>query len=195
MTRSSRGIEPPSDPERFIGPDTAVTLLITIGDNPECLGNEASFAALCGVSPVERPSASRQYRRLNRGGDRQALHRIVQTRLRFDPRTQGLLRTPHQEGQDPTRNRPMPQTLRCPGGLPPVGGLAPSDFLAGLAPTSPLEIFLEEQGHAGRHRVFRDRCCLCVLLFRTEPAGRRAHPPESHSGIGRAAVVSWVRRP
>ncbi|MFF0110372.1 transposase [Streptomyces hirsutus] len=55
-----------------IGPDTAVTLLITIGDNPERPGSEASFAALCGVSPVERSSGSRQYRRLNRGGDRQA---------------------------------------------------------------------------------------------------------------------------
>ncbi|WP_405593539.1 transposase [Streptomyces sp. NBC_01092] len=40
---------------------------------------------------MERSSGSRQYRRLNRGGDRQAnaaLHRIVQTRLRVDPRTQ-----------------------------------------------------------------------------------------------------------
>ncbi|WP_369265651.1 transposase [Streptomyces sp. R35] len=50
-----------------IGPDTAVTLLITIGDNPERLASEASFAALCGVSPVERSSGSRQFRRLNRG--------------------------------------------------------------------------------------------------------------------------------
>lgn len=69
----------------------AATLLITMGDNPERLGSEASFAALCGVSPVERSSGIRQYRRLNRGGDRQAnaaLHRIVQTRLRCDPRTQ-----------------------------------------------------------------------------------------------------------
>ncbi|MGW9135463.1 hypothetical protein [Streptomyces sp. NPDC055681] len=36
-------------------------------------------------------SGSRQYRRLNRAGDRQvnaARHRIVQTRLRCDPRTQ-----------------------------------------------------------------------------------------------------------
>ncbi|MCX4671134.1 transposase [Streptomyces sp. NBC_01381] len=37
-----------------IGPDTAVALLIAAGDNPERLGREASFAALCGVSPVER---------------------------------------------------------------------------------------------------------------------------------------------
>ncbi|MFH9228301.1 hypothetical protein ACH4KW_27695 [Streptomyces lydicus] len=28
-------------------------------DNPERLGSEASFAALCGVSPVERSSDSR----------------------------------------------------------------------------------------------------------------------------------------
>ncbi|MFF8228569.1 transposase [Streptomyces caelestis] len=46
---------------------------------------------LCaGVSSVERPSARRQFRRLNRGGDRQAnatLHRIVFTRRRVDPRT------------------------------------------------------------------------------------------------------------
>ncbi|MFI0709855.1 transposase [Streptomyces inhibens] len=85
-----------------IGPDTAVTLLITVGDNPERLHSEASFAALCGVSPVERSSGSRQYRRLNRGGDRQAnaaLHRIVQTRLRFDPRTQDYFERRVKEGK------------------------------------------------------------------------------------------------
>ncbi len=85
-----------------IGPDTAVTLLITMGDNPERLHSEASFAALCGVSPVERSSGTRQYRRLNRGGDRQAnaaLHRIVQTRLRFDPRTQNYYERRTKEGK------------------------------------------------------------------------------------------------
>lgn len=85
-----------------IGPDTAVTLLITIGDNPERLGTEASCAALCGVSPVERSSGSRQCRRLNRGGDRQAnaaLHRIVQTRLRVDPRTQDYYERRSKEGK------------------------------------------------------------------------------------------------
>ena len=83
------------------GPVEIVTLLITIGDNPERLGSEASFAALCGVSPVERSSGSRQYRRLNRGGDRQAnaaLHRIVQTRLRVDPRTQDYYERRSKEG-------------------------------------------------------------------------------------------------
>ncbi|GAA1928417.1 IS110 family transposase [Streptantibioticus ferralitis] len=83
-----------------IGPDTAAILLITMGDNPDRLGSEASFAALCGVSPIERSSGSRQYRRLNRGGDRHAaLHRIVQTRLRFDPRTQDYYERRIKEGK------------------------------------------------------------------------------------------------
>jgi transposase len=63
-------------------------LLITMGDNPERLSTEASFAALCGVSPVEYWSGRRSTRRLNYGGDRQAnaaLHRIVFTRLRHGP--------------------------------------------------------------------------------------------------------------
>ena len=37
-----------------IGTDTAAALLVTAGSNPECLKSEASFAALCGVSPIPR---------------------------------------------------------------------------------------------------------------------------------------------
>ncbi|MEU5999032.1 transposase [Streptomyces sp. NPDC047197] len=93
-----------------IGPDTAVALLIAVGDNPERLGSEASSAALCGVSPVERSSGRRQFRRLNRGGDRQAnaaLHRIVFTRLRVDPRTQAYYERRTREGK--TRR----EIIRC----------------------------------------------------------------------------------
>ncbi|MDE0132958.1 MAG: IS110 family transposase [bacterium] len=36
-----------------IGPDIAAALLIAAGDNPERMATEASFAALCGVSPVQ----------------------------------------------------------------------------------------------------------------------------------------------
>jgi transposase len=39
-----------------IGPDSAAALLITAGDNPDQLASEASFAALCGVSPIEASS-------------------------------------------------------------------------------------------------------------------------------------------
>jgi transposase len=77
-----------------VGPDTAAALLITAGDNPERLHNEASFAALCGVSPVEASSGKTQRHRLNRGGDRRAnsaLHTIVLSRLRWDPDTRAYL--------------------------------------------------------------------------------------------------------
>ncbi|MFI0976864.1 transposase [Streptomyces sp. NPDC021093] len=73
-----------------------------MGDNPERLAGEASFAALCGVSPVERSSGRRQFRRLHRGGDRRAnaaLHRIVFTRLRVDPRTQDYYERRIKEGK------------------------------------------------------------------------------------------------
>jgi transposase len=53
-----------------IGPDSAAALLITAGDNPDRMTSEASFAALCGVSPLEASSGKTRRRRLNRGGDR-----------------------------------------------------------------------------------------------------------------------------
>jgi transposase len=93
-----------------IGPDSAVTLLITMGDNPERLNTEASFAALCGVSAIEYSSGCWTSRRLNHRGDRRAnaaLHRIVFTRLRFDPRTQACYERRTQEGK--TRR----EIIRC----------------------------------------------------------------------------------
>src|ERR671939_837303 len=41
---------------RGVGPDNAAALLITAGDNPDRLHSEASFAALCGVNPLEASS-------------------------------------------------------------------------------------------------------------------------------------------
>ncbi|GII97620.1 IS110 family transposase [Sinosporangium siamense] len=93
-----------------VGPDTAAALLVTAGDNPERLDGEGSFAALCGVSPVEASSGKSQRRRLNRGGDRQAnaaLYRIVLTRLRWDDRTREYLRRRTAEGK--TRR----EVIRC----------------------------------------------------------------------------------
>jgi transposase len=73
-----------------IGPDSAAALLITAGDNPDRMNSEASFAALCGVNPIEASSGKTRRRRLNRGGDRRAnaaLYRIALTRSRNDQRT------------------------------------------------------------------------------------------------------------
>ncbi|MEU5062227.1 MULTISPECIES: IS110 family transposase [unclassified Streptomyces] len=85
-----------------VGPDSAAALLVAAGDNPERFSSEASFAALCGVSPVERSSGKTHRRRLNRGGDRQAnaaLYRITQSRLRWDPRTQAYLERRTRDGK------------------------------------------------------------------------------------------------
>lgn len=85
-----------------LGPDTAATLLITAGDNPERLRSEASFASLCGVNPVEASSGATQRRRLYRGGDRRAnaaLYRIALSRMRWDHRTQDYIRRRIAEGK------------------------------------------------------------------------------------------------
>jgi transposase len=42
-----------------IGPDSAATLLIVAGDNPQRLKSEASFAILCAGSPPSRPPPAR----------------------------------------------------------------------------------------------------------------------------------------
>jgi transposase len=55
-----------------VGIDTAATLLVTAGDNPERLRSEAAWAHLCGVAPIEASSGKVTRYRLNRGGDRQA---------------------------------------------------------------------------------------------------------------------------
>jgi transposase len=93
-----------------VGPDCAAALLITAGDNPERLGSEASYAALCGASPVEMSSGKTARLRLNRGGDRQAnaaLYRIALSRLRWDPQTRAYLARRITEGK--TRR----EALRC----------------------------------------------------------------------------------
>jgi transposase len=77
-----------------IGHASAAQLLLTAGANSERLHSEASFAALCGVSPVPASSGKTMRHRLNRGGDRaanSALHIIAIGRLRTDPRTKSYI--------------------------------------------------------------------------------------------------------
>jgi len=80
----------------------AAALLTTVGDNPERLGSEASFAALCGVSPVDASSGKQRRHRLNQGGDRQAnsaLWRAVFVRMSHDPRTKAYVAKRTAEGK------------------------------------------------------------------------------------------------
>jgi transposase len=73
-----------------IGTHHAATLLVVAGDNPQRLRSEASFASLCGVSPIEASSGKVVRHRLNRGGNRdanRALHMICVVRMGSDKRT------------------------------------------------------------------------------------------------------------
>ena len=85
-----------------VGVQVAAALLATVGDNPTRLASDASFAALCGASPVDASSGKHVRHRLNRGGDRQAnaaLWRIVFTRMHADPRTIAYVERRTKEGR------------------------------------------------------------------------------------------------
>jgi transposase len=123
-----------------VGTDHAATFLIVAGDNPERLGSEASFASLCGVSPVEASSGKVVRHRLNRGGNRdanRALHLICVVRMRIDERTRRYVARRASEGKSKR------ETIRClkryvarevyrvllrssPSPIPPWTGTAPS---------------------------------------------------------------------
>lgn len=80
--------------EPGIGIQTAAQLLVTAGGNPDRIRTDASFAALCGASPIPASSGRTDRHRLNRGGDRQgnhALHQIVINRMGHDQRTRDYL--------------------------------------------------------------------------------------------------------
>jgi transposase len=106
---------PEAVPEEFldkkgVGTRVAATLLGTVGDNPDRLGSEACFAALCGASPVDCSSGKHVRHRLNQGGDRQAnsaLWRIVFTRTAHDPRTKAYIERRTKEGKT------MKEITRC----------------------------------------------------------------------------------
>lgn len=95
---------------RGVGPDVAGTLLVAAGDNPARLTSERSFAALCGVSPVDASSGRQHRHRLNRGGNRdanRALWVIALSRLRCDERTRAYFARRTAEGLD------KKEILRC----------------------------------------------------------------------------------
>jgi transposase len=85
-----------------LGTDTAASLLIAVGDNPDRLLSESSFAHLCGVAPIPASSGKVQRHRLNRGGNRDAncaLYRIALTRMSHCQRTRDYVARRTSEGK------------------------------------------------------------------------------------------------
>jgi transposase len=77
-----------------VGVQVATALLAAAGDNPDRLRSSSSFAALCGVSPIDASSGRQQHHRLNRYGDRHAnwaLHVIIISRLRWHTPTKAYM--------------------------------------------------------------------------------------------------------
>ncbi len=75
--------------EAGVGPVVAAQLLISWSHHGR-IRNEAAFAALAGVAPLETSSGQRLRHRLHRGGDRalnRALHTVAITRMRCHPET------------------------------------------------------------------------------------------------------------
>jgi transposase len=84
-----------------IGVESATALLVAAGDSPGRLRNEATFAHLCGVAPVDASGGKHEHHRLHRGGDRQAnsaLWHLVITRMVYDPRTRDYIDRRMKEG-------------------------------------------------------------------------------------------------
>ena len=83
---------------------------MTAGDNPERMKHEASYAALCGSSPVKASSGRTKRHRLNWGGDRNAnsaLWTIVITRMANHPPTRAYVERPTAAGLS------KPEIIRC----------------------------------------------------------------------------------
>jgi transposase len=85
-----------------VSTDTAASLLIAAGDDPERIKNEAAFAHLCGVAPIPASSGKTVRHRLNRHGDRdanRALYVIALCRMSHDERTRTYVARRIEEGK------------------------------------------------------------------------------------------------
>jgi transposase len=95
---------------RGVGTDTAASLLVAVGDNPQRLKSEVSFARLCGVAPVPASSGKAIRHSLNRGGNREAnraLHVLALGRMSWDERTREYVAKRTAEGKSKR------EILRC----------------------------------------------------------------------------------
>jgi transposase len=83
-----------------IGPVNAA-IILAAWSHPGRVRNDAAFAKLGGVCPLEVASGRRHEHRLNRSGDRQlnrALHSIAKTRMQHDPTTRDYVARRTAEG-------------------------------------------------------------------------------------------------
>lgn len=96
--------------ETGVSTQVAARLVVAVGENPHRLRSEASFAALCGTSPVTASSGKTDRHRLNRGGNRQAnsaLHIVVLIRAQRCDETRRYIEKRRAQGKS------QRETWRC----------------------------------------------------------------------------------
>ena len=103
-----------------VGTDVASALLVAAGDNPERLKNEATFAKLCGVSPLDASSGKQrtspaQPRWRPPGQLGPLAHRVHPDGQR--PENQALHRASDEGREDQEGGDALPQALRGEGGV------------------------------------------------------------------------------
>ena len=90
-----------------IGPVCAAQAIVSFSHPGRCR-NDAAYAALGGISPIEASSGQHTRHRLNRGGDRalnRAIHTIAKTRMRDCPETQAYVARRVAEGKNQSEIR------------------------------------------------------------------------------------------
>ncbi|PPK90177.1 transposase IS116/IS110/IS902 family protein [Kineococcus xinjiangensis] len=101
LTRLMRTAAPATMALLGVSTEHAGQLLVTAGGNPQRLGSEAAFAALCGACPIPASSGMTSRHRLHPGGDRDAnssLHMIALVRMRWCPDTRAYVERRTKEG-------------------------------------------------------------------------------------------------
>ena len=121
-----------------VSTELAGQFLVTAGDNPERIRNEAAFAKLCGVSPKPASSGRTNGRhRLNRGGDRaanSALYIVTIARLRHHEATRTTSHAEQLRGSPSARSSGVSSATSlgrysppCPDARPPRCSNGPLD--------------------------------------------------------------------
>jgi transposase len=85
-----------------IGPVSVAQAIVSFSHPGRCR-NDAAYAALGGISPIEASSGQHTRHRLNRGGDRalnRAIHAIAKTRMRSCPETRAYVARRVAEGKN-----------------------------------------------------------------------------------------------
>jgi transposase len=103
-------LAPPTTARIAVSAGHASTLIITAKQNIDRLRHQASFAALCGASPIPVSTGRTDRHRLNYGRDRdanRARHMIAVCRLRYCERTRAYAERRTAEGKSKT------EIIRC----------------------------------------------------------------------------------